>query len=74
MLTFKKFSFLWMFALLLGLSLAVTSTSAQAAGELDKIKKQEQAIRAQIKNLLLTQLELLKSSEEQPAYQDKIID
>ena len=41
MLTFKKFSFLWMFALLLGLSLAVTSTSAQAAGELDKIKKQD---------------------------------
>ena len=30
-----------MFALLLGLSLAVTSTSAQAAGELDKIKKQD---------------------------------
>ena len=30
----------------------------------DKMKKQEQAIRAQIKNLLLTQLDLLKSSED----------
>ncbi|MBP7254318.1 MAG: DivIVA domain-containing protein, partial [Negativicutes bacterium] len=46
----------------------------ETATDCDKIKKQEQAIRAQIKNLLLTQLELLKSSEEQPAYQDKIID